>query len=197
MAGGKCVAPLLRGELFRAQNLPHAVGENFGACARDRTKARILENIEQLVKRYPVEFGNAYKFYRRKTAHLYAQLFCEHLQHVRVVRERDFPVDAPLQKNLVGAFGLRFQRLLADLVQVQDVCFGAVGRAAKTAKAASHFAHVRIVHDAESRVAHAVPGEFRVTHRIGGLDDFHPGDVPQNFEPFRWREALLSNCFFQ
>lgn len=35
VAGGERVAPLLCGELFGAQHLAHAVGEDFGAGARD------------------------------------------------------------------------------------------------------------------------------------------------------------------
>ncbi len=44
------------------------------------------------------------------------------------------------------------------IVQTQNVSFGAVGTAAKTAKAASHFANVRVVHDAERGIAYAVSG---------------------------------------
>ena len=51
VAGGERVAPYLRGELFRAQDLAHTVGENFGTGARNGTEACRLENIEQLVKR--------------------------------------------------------------------------------------------------------------------------------------------------
>ena len=61
----------------------------------------------------------------------------------------------------------------------EEQLFGiwAVGRAAKTAKAASHFAHVRVVHDAERRVADSIPGEFRMAHGIGRFDDLCPRDV--------------------
>ena len=197
VAGGKRVAPLLCGELFRAQNLTHAVGEDFGACARYGTESRILQDVDQFVERDSVGFGDADKFNWRKTADLNVQFLREHLQHVCVVRKRDFPIDAALQKNLVGAFGFGFERLLADFVKTQDVCFGALGGAAKTAKTASHFAHVRVVHNAECGIAHAVSGELGVAHHIGGSDNICPGRVFQNFEPFRWREALLVNGFFQ
>ena len=197
VAGGKRVAPLLCGEFFRAQDLTHAVGEDFGACARYGTESRILQDVDQFVERDSVGFGDADQFNRRKAADLDAQFLREHLQHVCVVRKRDFPVDAALQKNLVGAFGFCFERLLADLVKTQDVCFGTLGGAAKTAKTASHFAHVRVVHDAECGVADAIPGELGVAHRIGSLDNFCPGGAFQDFEPFRWREALLVNGFFQ
>ena len=177
VASGKRVAPLLCREFFRAQNLTHAVGEDFGARARNGTEPRFFQNVEQVVERHIIEFRDADKFNWRKTAHLDAQFLREHLQHVRVVRERDFPVDATLQKDLVGAFGFRFECLLANFVQTQDIRFGAVGRAAKTAKAASHFAHVRVVHDAERRVADSIPGEFRMAHGIGRFDDLCPRDV--------------------
>ena len=195
VTGGKSVAPLLCGELLWTQNLTHAVGEDFGACARDGTEASFLENVEQLVERYVVEFRNADKFNRRKTADLDAQFLREHFQYIGVIAERNFLVDSALQKNLVGAFGFCFERLLADFVQTQDVCFGAVGAAAKTAKTAGHFANIGVVYDAERGVAHAVPGEFRLTHSVCGFDNFGPGDVLQNFEPFGWRETLLSDCF--
>ena len=116
VAGGKRVAPLLRGELLGAQNLTHAVGENFGACARNGTETCILENVKQFVERYVVEFRNADKFNRRESAHLNAQFLREHFQYVGVIAERNFLVDATMQKNLVGAFGFGLKRLLADFV---------------------------------------------------------------------------------
>ena len=177
VASGKRVAPLLRGELPWAQNLTHAVGEDFCTCARDGTETCIFQNVKQLIERNVVEFGNADEFYWRKTADFDAQFLREHFQYVGVIAERNILVDATLQKNLVGAFGFGFERLLADFVQAQDVRLGAVGWAAKTAKAASHFANVRIVHDAESRIAYAVPGEFGMAHGVGRLDDFCPWDV--------------------
>ena len=177
MASGKRVAPLLCGELSWAQNLAHAVGEDFCACTRHGTETRVLENVEQLVERNVVEFCNADKFNWRKTAHFDAQFLREHFQYVGVIAERNILVDAPLQKDLVGAFGFCFERFLADFVQTQDVRLGAVGWAAKTAKAACHFAHVRVVHDAECSIAHAVSGELCVAHGVGGLDDFCPWDV--------------------
>jgi hypothetical protein len=67
--------------------------------------------------------------------------------------------------------------------------------AAKTAKTASHFANVRVVYDAECGITHAIPGKFGLTYSIGGLDDFGPRDVFQNFEPFCRCEAFLSDCF--
>jgi len=177
VAGGKRVAPLLRGELFGAQDLTHAVGENFGACARNGTETCILENVKQFVERYVVEFCNADKFNRREPAHLDAQFLREHLENVGVVRKWDFLVDATLQKDLVGAFGFCLKRFLADFVQTQDVCFGVSCGSAKTAKAASHFAYVRVVHDAECGIAHAVSGELRLAYGIGCFDDLSPGDV--------------------
>lgn len=116
VAGGKCVAPLLRGELLGAQNLTHAVRENLGACAWNGTEACILENVKQFVERYPVEFRDADKFNRRESAHLNAQFLREHLENVSVIVERNFLVDATLQKNLVGTLCLGFESLLADFV---------------------------------------------------------------------------------
>ena len=120
----------------------------------------------------------------------------EHLEDIGVIAERNFLVDSALQKNLVGAFGFCFERLLADLVQTQDVCFGAVGAAAKTAKTAGHFANIGVVYDAERGVAHAVPGEFRLTYSVCGFDNFCPGDIFQDIKPFCRREALLGDCFY-
>ena len=177
VAGGKRVAPLLRGELPWAQNLTHAVGEDFCACSRDGTETCIFQNVEQFFERNLVEFGNADEFYWRKTADFNAQFLREHFQHVGVIAERNILVHATLQEDLVGAFGFGFERLLADFVQAQDVRLGAVSWAAKTAKAASHFANVRVVHDAECSIAHAVPGELCVAHGVGRLDDFCPRDV--------------------
>ena len=195
VAGGKRVAPLLCGELLGAQDLTHAVRENLGACARDGTETRFLENVKQLVERYPVEFRDADKFNWRESAHLDAQFLREHLEDIGVIAERNFLVDATLQKNLVGAFGFGLKRLLADFVQTQNVCFGVLCGTAKTAKAASHFAHVRVVHNAERRVTDAVSGAFCLAHGIGRFDDICPRRVFQDFEPFGWRESLLGDCF--
>ncbi len=176
--------------------MTHAVRENLGTCARDGTETCILENVKQLVKRYVVEFRNADKFNWRESAHLDTQFLREHLEDIGVIAERNFLVDATLQKNLVGAFDFGLKRLLADFVQTQNVRFGVLCGATKTAKAASHFADVRVVHDAKCGVAHAVPGEFCLAHGVGRFDNFCPRHVFQDFEPFGWRESLLGDSFF-
>ena len=196
VARGHRVAPLLRRELFRAKHHSHAVGEDFGSCARDGTEPGIFQNLDEFVERHAVEFRDADKFNWRKAADFDAQFLRKHFQNVGVIAERNFPVDASLQKNLVGAFGFGFTRLLADLVQAQDVRFGVPRGPAKTAKAASHFANICVVHDTERRVAHAVPGELGVTYGVGSLDDFCPRDIFQDFEPFRFRQSFLVNSFF-
>ena len=117
VASGKRVAPLLRRELSWTQDLTHAVGENFCTGAWNGTEASVFQNVEQLIERNVVEFGNADEFYRRKTADFNAQFLREHFQHVGVIAERNILVDSALQKNLVGAFGFGFERLLADFVQ--------------------------------------------------------------------------------
>ena len=101
----------------------------------------------------------------------------EHLEYVGVIAKRDFPVHAPLQKDLVGAFGLRFNRLLPDFVQAEHVGFGAVGGPAKTAKAACDFADVRVVYDAEGGITYAVVGVHALAHGVGGLGDLGPRGV--------------------
>ena len=72
--------------------------------------------MSQFVERYVVEFRNADKFNWRESAHLDAQFLREHFQNVGVIAERNFLVDATLQKNLVGAFGFGLERLLTDFV---------------------------------------------------------------------------------
>lgn len=197
VAGGERVAPYLRGELFWAQYLAHAVGENFGTGARNGTETCRLENVEQLVKGDPVEDGDADEFYGRKSADFHAHFLREHFQNVGIVTERKRLVHASLQENLVGAPGLGFDRFLTDFVQIKHVGFGAVGGTAETAKAAGNLADVRVVDDAESRVAHLVPRVDAVAHRVAGLDHLGPRGVFQDVKSFRRGEACPVNRFFQ
>ena len=197
VAGCERVAPLLCGELLGAEHLPHAVGEDFGACARHGTEPGLLEYVEQFVQSNVVELRDAHEFHRREPTNLHAHFLREHLEHVGVVVERDFSVHAPLQKDLVGAFGLRFNCLLPDFIEAEHVGFWAMCWPAKTAKAACDFADVRVVHDAECRVAHLVFGVHAPAHGIGGLRDLGPRGTFQQFERFGGGDAFPLHRFQQ
>ena len=195
VAGRERVAPLLRGELLGTEHLSHAVGEDFGTCSRHGTEPCLFKNVQQFVQSNVVELRDAHEFHRRESAYFHAHFLCEHLEHVGVVAERDFPVHAPLQKDLVGAFGLRFNRLLPDFVQAKYVGFGAMCRPAKTAKTARDFADVRVVHDAEGGITYAVVGVHAPAHGIGGLCDLGPRGVLQQVERLGGGNSLVLNSF--
>ena len=121
----------------------------------------------------------------------------EHLEHVDVVTQGNFPVHAALQEDLVGAFRLRLDGLLADFVQTKHIGFGAVRRPAKTAETAGDFAHVRVVHDAESGIAHTVSGIQALAYRVAYFRHFGPRGVLQYVERFGRSESGAVNGFLQ
>ena len=72
-----------------------------------------------------------------------------------------------------------------------------MGGPTETAKAASDLADVRVVHDAERRVAHLVAGVDPVAYHVGRLGDFGPRGIFQNVECFGGGEPDSVNRFLQ
>ena len=72
-----------------------------------------------------------------------------------------------------------------------------MGWPAETAKAASNFADVCVIHDAKSGVAHLVVGVHALADGIGCLHHLGPRGVFQDVERFGRCQADAFNSFLQ
>ncbi len=114
------LAPLLPRQLLGRQNLSHAVGQDFGARARHRSKPGCLEDFQQRRDLQAFLLGQPEHFNRRESPHVHP-MCADHSEGIGVIGKCQVGVHAALEEDRVAAQLLGFQGLRLDLLQRQGV----------------------------------------------------------------------------
>jgi hypothetical protein len=149
MAGSHGLAPLLPRELLGAQDLAHAVGEDFRPGAWHGAESGAFEDLQEGFQGDSFFLGQSPQFHGGQGAHVHAVAVGDQGECFGVIGERKLGVDPALEEDGVAPQVPGFDRLLLDFVQRQRVAAVRFDLVLERTERAVDRTEVRVVDHAE------------------------------------------------